>query len=268
MIILELCQNHLGEWDILNEMVHKAKDCGASFVKIQSFFAEDLLWEHDKERIKSLEISWENHERFVDLCDSLNITPMTSVYTPRYIPELNKAGFKFIKIGSPYADNLDLMTKYISVGFKLLVSTGGHDLKKLPRIYPLTSVMHCVSKYPHNPSEANLTRMLDIKKLWPAASMGYSSHLDPLHPDTMDTLCLASFLGASFIECHFTILDRDQTKDGKVSLTTGQVKSLVNFDNLSFEEKLELYPEFGAMKNKQSKDEIDLIEKYKTRWKE
>ena len=42
-IIAELCQNHMGEISIVDEMVHAAKESGADFAKIQSMRSKDLV---------------------------------------------------------------------------------------------------------------------------------------------------------------------------------------------------------------------------------
>lgn len=41
-IIMELCQNHTGDREILKKMVKAASENGADYVKIQSIFSEDL----------------------------------------------------------------------------------------------------------------------------------------------------------------------------------------------------------------------------------
>lgn len=270
MIIAEFCGNHLGNQEILHKMVEEAAKAGAKFVKIQTFFADDLSpeWQHDYSRLKDLELDWDAHAKFADKCKQHGIIPMTSIYDAKYLPEIQKAGIQWIKIGSPQVTDYELIKTCVATGFKTIISTGGHDLKKIERFGPLAGVLHCVSDYPANPFRANLIRMLEIKNLWPNTPYGISSHFDPIGRfDWREPLYLASYLGATFIEVHFTVLPRDKTKDGKVSLDPEQLYDICKFDSLSNEAKLGIYDSYGVFKAPQSQSEIDLIEKYKTRWR-
>lgn len=270
MIIAEICQNHQGKPELVKKHVLAAAKAGAWAVKIQSFFADDLApeWrERDYDRLKGLELNWEQHRIFAQTCKNEGVIPMTSVYTHRYLQEIHEAGIKHIKIGSAQANDEMLLKAYLITGFKVFVSTGGHHLGSLPHIRPVEAIFHCVSRYPTPPYEANLGRMLEIKKWWPNTAYGFSSHIDPLDPDWEVPLKLALYMGASYLECHFTILDRKETKDGPVSLDTNQLKEICDFDRLPSNEKLLKNPGFGIFKMPDLQIEKDLIEKYKGRWK-
>lgn len=267
MIISELCQNHNGDLSILEKMVHESAKAGATFCKIQSFFADDLAdaWKHDYERIKSLELNWDAHERFVLWCDSAGMIPVTSVYTTRYADRLWAAGFRYVKIGSAQALNRDLIRAYMAMGFKVFLSTGGVNIAEVPRLHPLEAVFHCVSQYPTDPYQTNLNRIYQIKKYFPSASLGFSSHVDPYHPSWFEPLQMASML-TDYIEVHFTVLPRDKTKDGRVSLDFEQLRRLCEFDRLP--DKLEWAPSYaGIFHYPQKSEEKQLITKYQGRWK-
>jgi len=273
MIIAELCQNHLGQEQLLFDMVKTAKDCGAWAAKIQSFFAKDLntedpRWAKDYDKMSSLELSWETQKKFVEVCKSNDIMPMTSVYTDKYIPQIQECGFQWIKIGSAQLTNYKMYQHYKSYGYKIILSTGGHDFKKIKRITPVEGVLHCVSEYPTHPYRTNLNRMLTIKRYWNENTpYGFSSHVNPEHPNWHQPLHKASFLGATFIEVHFTLADRSKVKDGNVSLYSGQLRNICSFDKLSQDEQLHLRPEWGMEVFKQSELEVKTISDYGSRWK-
>jgi N,N'-diacetyllegionaminate synthase len=270
VIIAELCQNHQGDKSLLKDMVDTAGGCGAKFAKIQSFFAEDLApeWEHDKERLKKLELDWDTHARFVEWCGKAGVIPMTSVYTTGYLDKLWEAGFKWVKVGSAQSLDTELIKTYVEMGFKVVVSTGGHSLQEIPKIHPLAGVLHCVSQYPCKAFQANLIRMLDLRKYFPSVPYGFSSHIDPADPDCLDTLRTALFLGASFVEAHFTLRPRAETKDGPVSLDSAQLFELCHYDRLTFEQRLARNPGLGVLMYPQPKEERELIERYASRWKQ
>jgi sialic acid synthase SpsE len=270
VIIAELCQNHNGDMAILKDMVFQAKEAGAHFAKIQTFFADDLSpeWTHDYARLKKLELNWDQHAQFVEWCKEAGITPMTSVYSFKYADQLWRAGISHIKIGSAQCTNEDLIRRYLLLGFKVTVSTGGTPIEEVSKCGPIFSVMHCISKYPAHPWQANLTRLYDLKKAFPHARLGFSDHTDPESMLWDLPSKMAITMGASLIEKHFTILDRAQTKDGKVSITFEQLKELCEFEKYTLPEKITRLPgPCMMMVGELGMEERDLINKYRTRWK-
>lgn len=268
MIISELCGNHAGDKELLKDLVAASGGCGANFAKIQSFFADDLSseWRHEYDRIKGLELDWDTHAQFVDWCVKARVIPLTSIYKIDYLDRLWECGFRWLKIGSAQALDAELIRTTIEMGFKVVLSTGGHSLQDIPKIHPLAGVLHCVSQYPARAYQANLVRMLDLRKYFPSAPYGFSSHIDPLDPDCMSVLESALFLGASFVEVHFTLKPRDETKDGPVSLTLPQLADLCRYDRLTFDERIARDPVLGVLVYPQRKEERELISKYAGRW--
>lgn len=269
MIIAEACGNWAGNKDVLWDMVKIASECGADFFKVQTFYAKDLSpeWSHTKDRIKSLELTDEDHAYLVKLCRENEIEPMTSVYSPEYLPMLGEVGMKYIKLGSPQATDNNLLRLTKAFGFKVIVSTGGTPLNKLPISYPVDGVLHCVSKYPHTLRESNLSRMVELRGRYPNTNVGFSDHSDPTHPHNWNTASvIAMQLGAKYIERHFTILDREDTKDGPASITPDQLKFLCEVDQSEYKNSQFLYS--CGIVSKQTKEELDLINNYRGRWNE
>jgi len=276
MIIAEACQNHNGELSILKDMVWQAKEAGADAVKIQSFFAKDLSdeWKqsnpYDFDRLEGLELSLDDHAEFVRTCHKAKIEPMTSVYTKVYADALHEMGFRHVKLGSAQNHDSVLMTSYRDKGFNVIISTGG-----TPKFFPVTGVygvLHCVSKYPHTFIEANLNRMLKLMAThkYMIPRFGFSDHSDPTVKEWNDASMVAITLGAEIIERHYTILPRDKTKDGKVSITTDQLKDLCVFDQSDDREQIEKVratdKRYGILFSNQSNDETKLINGYRKRW--
>ena len=276
MIIAELCQNHNGDLGVLRKLVREAASCGVDFVKIQSFFADDLNPEFcpdnytdEYERLKKLELSWNEHKLFTKWCFESGVTPMTSVYSSRYIGQLKDAGFEFIKIGSAQTSDLDLITPYRDTGFEVLASSGGRELLEMNYIKGV-SYLHCVSKYPHKAIESDLQRMLKISNHQDSRlKFGFSDHSDPTDRERWAWASkFAILLGASYIERHFTILGADETKDGPVSILPWQLKDLCDFEKLDYEEQIKQVPSwFGVFLSPKTQSEKDLIKRYANRWK-
>lgn len=270
-VIAELCGNWEGNRDLLFDMVAECSIAGADFVKIQTFYAEDLSpqWNHSYDRIKKLELSEDDHKSFVQHCKAHNVEPMTTIYSPKYLSMLSGAGFKWIKIGSPQVTDNNLIRLCAGLGFKVIVSTGGHHVQHLPLILPVHGVLHCVSRYPHKTEESNLLRMIELKGRYPKIPIGWSDHSDPTEKDWYVPSIQAMALGAKFIERHFTLLNREDTKDGPVSINPDQLAYLCSLDKMSMHDKRQfLAPELRTLQSDQIKDEFDLITKYKGRWNE
>lgn len=270
-VISELCGNWDGNKDLLFDMVTESAKAGASFVKIQTFYAKDLAptWKHSEERIRSLELTPEDHRRFVDHCKEHKIEPMTTIYSPEYLGMLGSSGFRWIKIGSPQVTDNNLIRLVSGLGFKVIVSTGGHPVRHLPNYLNVQGVLHCVSQYPHRPSKSNLMRMIELKGRYPNCPVGWSDHSDPTHRDWSIPSIQAMALGAKYIERHFTLLDRNDTKDGCVSITRDQLAYLCSIDRMSDTDKRQLLaPELRPLSSEQDLEEINLINKYKGRWNE
>jgi len=274
MIIAEFCQNHLGQKTLLKEMIVKAAYAGAHACKIQSFFADDLTPEFDKDysRIKQCELDWPTHAWFVKEVTSKNMTPMTTVYSTKYLRELHESGFTWLKIGSPNYSPIFLQTLK-ALGFKVIASTGGKTLNELWPIYPMEGLLHCVSVYPHTPEDSCLMRMVRMMDKF-KCPVGFSDHTDPLNADWDVPVKLALLLGATVIEKHFTLLPRNETKDGPVSIDADQLRHIREFFDSSQERRLHTFYELNKTISPRYFIEDDtvqdsakkLIDRYSKRW--
>ena len=90
----------------------------------------------------------------------------------------------------------------------VILSTGASNLYEIERAVswieaaecPL-ALLHCVLNYPTKNANANLGMIKSLQKKFPKNIVGYSDHT---LPEDMDTLQLATLLGARILEKHFT----------------------------------------------------------------
>jgi len=255
----------------LEDMVYMAKEAGADFAKVQTFFADDLSdnWRKemvtDYDRLKKLELTFEQQSKFVNMCESVGLMPMTSIYSDKYIEQLKQCGFGYIKIGSAQCQNSSLINRVILAGFEVVVSTGGYKLVDLDLQPGAFAYLHCVSKYPTRFIHADMYRMLHLRDKF-AGNFGLSCHIDPASSRWDLPGKFAIYSDANIIEKHVTSLPRDKTKDGPVSLTFPQLKELCDFRDLEKDEVLSTYPYFGFFYYEKTPDEVQLIDKYSYRW--
>ena len=116
------------------------------------------------------------------------------------------------------------------------------------------SLLHCVTIYPTPLEDAHLNRIKYLKTL--TENVGISDHSDP--EKTGYKLCVGAVsLGATIIEKHFTILKKDQTRDGPVSVNHKPLKELIELVNLNKEDQNKYIeknvPEYKSMLGKEKR---------------
>ena len=103
-------------------------------------------------------------------------------------------------------------------------------------------ILHCVSGYPTNISNANLNRILTLKKLFKNNNIGLSDHTNDII-----TSSSAISMGATIIEKHFKLKNISSSLDSKFSINPEQMKKLTNIRNKIFSSmgtgKFQIQPE-------------------------
>lgn len=289
-IIAELCQNHKGDMLILEEMIHAAAESGCEYVKIQSLLSKDLThrerfdngiinslgeiqtikrpYRQEYDRLKNLDINDQNHYLFLDLCRKYKVKPMTTIFSRSRLKFLESLDFKIIKVSSFDCSSHKMIEELANSNFlEIIVSTGcsfNDEIIKTANILKNKNknftLMHCVSIYPTPLHEVHLERINYLRTL--NNQVGFSEHTESDKDLIKASVC--SFLyDIKYLERHFTILDKKETKDGPVSLNTKQMKELVYFSKLS-KEDIKNYikdniPEFTSIKGT-SQRELSKIE--------
>ena len=258
-IIAELCQNHNGDVNILKDMIWRAADSGASHVKIQTIFSEDLTLRErfeegvtlngvvksikrpylpEFERLSKLDLGFDTHALFIDECSSAGVIPLTTVFNRSRLESIVELGFKEIKIASYDCASFPLINDLKNKFNHIYVSTGAtHDSEIETTANILSdqnfSFLHCVTIYPTPVDKLNLNRIDYLRQF--TNSVGFSDHTRPSQHG-IDPDIVALWKGADVIERHFTILDSSQTKDGPVSINPEQLKNIVDYSKYNHDE--------------------------------
>lgn len=282
LIIAEFCQNHNGKIDILKEMIYSAAEAGADYAKIQTIFVEDLTnrsefeeaaydengkqltfkrpYFTEYERLKTLELDYKLHALFIDECNKIGIKPLTTIFSRRRIFDLQKLGFKAVKIASYDCSSFPLIEDIKDKFSPLFISTGASFEEEIMRTASILKgrefyFLHCVIIYPTLLNLLNLRKMEFLRQFTPL--VGFSDH-SLAEKDGFKAALSSLALGARVIERHFTILGSDQTKDGPISINKLQLKKLCNYAKMDKNELLELVkkevPEFELI----SKEKLNL----------
>ncbi|MBV5320161.1 MAG: N-acetylneuraminate synthase family protein [Sulfuricurvum sp.] len=276
-IIAEFCQNHNGSFDILKKMVESAAVGGATHVKIQSIFADDVTYRErfengisneageiqcikrpyilEYERLKKLELTYNEHEKFISECKQYDLIPLTTAFTHGNVKVFKELGFKSVKVASYDCASLELIKRLAHSFDELIVSTGAtfdNEIETAAEYLKNSdinfSLLHCVTMYPTPLTEMHLNRMQYLKQY--TESVGLSEH-SLVSRDGIKASIAAIYCGADIIERHFTILPEEETRDGKVSIRKEHLIELNRFASLSRSDQEtymhEFVPEFSLM---------------------
>ncbi len=266
-LIAEFCQNHNGEYGVLERMVYAAAENGAQVGKIQTIFAHQVAFRpqfeeghvrdgrtlaikrpyaSEYERLKGLEIDARGQERFVELCHKAGLVPMTTCFSRDSVNFIYERGFREVKVASYDCASFPLLRELKAKFDRILVSTGATFDDEIEHAAAVLAgadfaMLHCVTMYPTPLSESHLARMAYLRRLAPV--VGYSDH-SRADVDGVIASKVAIHLGAQVIERHFTILGVADTRDGPVSITPAQLRDLHEFSRLSTDDQRAHLDEF------------------------
>ena len=245
-IILEAGVNHNGSLKRAKKMIDLASKAGADFVKFQSFLSDDLVTTKAKnfpylknkkikdtqyKMLKKLELSDTDHFTLIKYCKRKNINFLSSPFSIERFNLLNKLGLKIIKIPSGEINNFPYLRHIGRFKKKIILSTGMSVLQEIKDALKILisagtpkkniTVLHCNTDYPTPLKDVNLNAMITLKKEL-GVNVGYSDHtVDENVP------VVATTLGATIIEKHFTLNKKKKGADHHISLEPKDFKIMV-----------------------------------------
>ena len=194
------------------------------------------------DRLKALEINDEQSFKFIELCKKNNLIPMTTCFVRSDVNRLYDIGFRAIKVASYDCGSFPLLKELSNKFDEIILSTGAsfdeeiiHASKILKKVD--FTLLHCITIYPTPLNDMNLSRMNWLRKF--SKKIGFSDH-SLVERDGIIASKVALSQGAEVIERHFTVLDKDKSKDGPVSINKSMLKELVEFSKKDLNEKIEI----------------------------
>jgi N,N'-diacetyllegionaminate synthase len=225
-IIAEAGVNHLGRFDIAEDLIQSAAKAGADIIKFQTYKADDLTlknaprfwdWEGEQDKQGSQYDSYSLLDRFGEdehielakLCKKHNIEFMSTPFSSDAAEMLIRTGVNAFKIASCDITNLPFLKDIASFKVPILLSTGASNINEIGDAlrtikdvdeHADVCIMQCTLCYPTEYEDAHLNSLNHLKKAFPENLLGLSDHTLGYH------IPLASIaLGARVIEKHFTI---------------------------------------------------------------
>lgn len=244
-IIAEVSANHNGSILRAKETILAARNAGVDAVKIQTytpdtmtidvnkpdFLIDDGLWKgrslYDLYREAYTPFEW--HKELFDYARKIGVTLFSSPFDESAVDLLDSLNAPAYKVASFEVVDLPLI-KYIAQKNKpILMSTGMASYDEIGEALEAAKsvgngnilLFHCISSYPTPLSEANLN-MIQILQREFNIQVGLSDH-------TIGNLAsiLATSIGATAIEKHFTVNRSDGGVDSSFSLEPTEMEALV-----------------------------------------
>ncbi len=240
-IIAEAGNNHNGDVPTGMELIDVAANAGATSVKFQIIYPEELyltsFYENgqyrENEVIAMRRKSMLSEEQYLELAayaKERDMSVSASVFGPKALDLLKRFQPDYIKIASCDLNNLRLLRETAQTGIKIILSTGMSTLKEIElAVMELEKIgfrnlvlMHCVSVYPVELASTNVYFIKTLQKNF-NYPVGFSDHS---HTNAASLLALA--LGAEYFEKHFT-LDKSQTGfDHSYALEPDELEHYIN----------------------------------------
>ena len=225
-IIAELSANHGGNIETALQTVRAAKRTGADAIKLQTYTADTITLDSDKEdfiikggtlwdnkRLYDLYndayLPWEWHEEIFRVAKEEGLICFSSPFDKTAVDFLENLGNPIYKIASFEITDIPLIEYVASKGKPIIISTGIAEYEDIELAVKTCrdagnndiTLLKCTSSYPAPVEEANLIMMQQFAKDF-GVKVGLSDH-------TLGTTVpvVATALGASVIEKHF-ILDK------------------------------------------------------------
>jgi sialic acid synthase SpsE len=245
LFIAEIGLNHNGDIDTAEKMIEKAAESGAHAVKFQTFIPglmnsplTSSLMKGDAEPVKDDSIinffetfvfSLEQWIRLKKKSEECGVVFFSAPFDPPSVDLLESINTPLYKIASSEVTNPVLLKKIASTGKPVILSTGMSTADEIDSAIRILEgngsgdivLLHCVSLYPLDDSEANLSRIISLRERF-CKTVGISDH----SRDYASVMIAAAF-GAAVIEKHFKLTDDHDCPDKDVSLSPGQFMEMV-----------------------------------------
>ncbi|PJZ79419.1 pseudaminic acid synthase [Leptospira meyeri] len=243
-IIAELSANHNGKIERALETIKFAKESGADAIKIQTYTADTMTIDCDKEDFqihgglwdgyklydlyKWAETPFEWHKEIFDYAKKIGITIFSTPFDETAVDLLEDLNAPAYKVASFEATDLPLIRYIASTKKPMIMSTGMANYQEILEMVDAARsggckdliLLHCISSYPAPIDQSNLLTIPDMREKF-GVQIGLSDHT------LTNTASITSVaLGATVIEKHFIIDRSEKGPDSEFSITPEELNNL------------------------------------------
>ena len=246
-VIAELSGNHNGSILKAKKIIRESKKIGVDAIKFQTIDPDKItfnsnnkifkitnkksLWSGRKlhDLYKKSSMSLKSQEILFKYAKKIGIPAFSTPFHLEAVDFLESQNVPFYKVASLENNYFPLIKKIIKTKKHILISTGASSEKDIDEIvkflkknkYKNFSLLKCTSSYPASYKELDLNSIEEIKKKYNCL-VGFSDH-------TSDILApiVAVSKGATIIEKHIKLNERDNTIDSKFSLSVKKFSEMI-----------------------------------------
>ena len=251
-IIAELSANHNGSIELALKTIKMAKDMGADAIKIQTYTADTMTIDCDRDEFKITGGLWDGynlyqlyqeahtpyewHEELFAYAKEVGITLFSSPFDETAVDLLESLDTPAYKIASFELTDFPLIEYVAKTQKPIIMSTGMANLAEIEQAINCAKqagceeliVLHCISAYPAPAEQSNLATIADIAKKFNVL-VGLSDHT------LGNTVAItATAFGASVIEKHITLSRECKGPDSEFSIEPRELEALCNETKTAF----------------------------------
>ncbi len=246
-IIAEISANHNQKYDVAVESIKAIKDCGADAVKLQTYTADTLTINSNKDNFKIQQgtiwdgktlyelyqeafTPWEWQPKLKQYAEELGLICFSSPFDKSAVDFLETMNVPAYKIASFEIVDIPLIEYTASKGKPVIISTGIATEEEIKDAVEACrrmgnnqiALLKCTSEYPASIEDANL-------KMIPALAEKYNT-VAGLSDHTLGTIVpvTAAALGAAIIEKHFILDKKLGGPDSSFSLEPSEFKRMID----------------------------------------
>ena len=247
-VIAEMSANHGGSLDNALEIVRQSAKAGADCLKIQTYTADSMTINCDKDYFKIKDGLWDGynlynlyqeagtpyewHKAIKDECDNNCIDFLSTPFDYEAVDFLEKLGVEAYKIASFELNDIMLIEYAASKGKPMIISCGMASIEEIQDAVDTCRrvgndkivLLKCCSEYPANWEDMHLGNIPDMRNRF-GVHVGLSDH-------SFGSIgaVVAVSLGARVIEKHVKI-DGIESADSAFSMTMDEFAQMIKDAN-------------------------------------
>jgi len=243
-VIAEMSANHNGKLERALELIEMAHDMGADAIKLQTYTADTITINCNKEEFQIHGGLWDGydlyhlyemahtplewHKTLFEHANKIGITCFSTPFDESAVDLLEDFNVPAYKIASFEAIDLPLISYVARTGKPIILSTGMANFDEISEAVETAKqngcvdiiLLHCISGYPTPVEQSNLRTIIDISDRFNLVT-GLSDH-------TLGTVVAVASVasGASVIEKHVTLNRDEKGLDSEFSIEPEELQQL------------------------------------------
>lgn len=251
--VAEMSGNHLKDYGRAVEIIHAAKEAGADAIKLQTYTADSLSVNCDKEYFQihgglwdgmteyklyeEASTPWDWQPKLQEVAQQLGLECFSSPFDFASVDFMKACKMPAVKIASYEINDIPLIRRAAKMHKPMIFATGVAYAADIERALEVcreegneeVMLLKCVSAYPTPYEEINLNMIPSLARTYDCL-VGLSDH-------SMGSVVPvgAAALGIKMVEKHLTLRRADGGPDGAFSMEPEEFKEMV--DNIRIMEK-------------------------------